>query len=346
MKKITSALRSLPFMGTIIALGSVCSWQVSAANAQTKFDKSPSVIYGEDDRRDVYEAQKDEFRELASSTVALLQKSSLSEMASGFFKIKGEQYGASMGLCSTERFFTQTSAAFCSGSLIAPNLIMTAGHCVRSEADCKNIKFVFGFALEKEGVINTEIAPEDVASCKKLVKRVLDDSTMNDYAIIEIEKPVTHRKALKLSKADPAKGSSLVVIGHPSGLPTKITDGANVRNAKAGEPYFVANLDTYGGNSGSAVFNASTGTIDGILVRGETDFVSRNGCRISYVCENDKCRGEDVTKVTEVRTALTAAGINIDAQFGTVTPPRPTPRPTQAPRPTRRPAPRRSWSSY
>ena len=44
----------------------------------------------------------------------------------------------------------------------------------------------------------------------------------------------------------------LVVIGHPSGLPTKIADGAWVRNNES-EYYFVTNLDTFGGNSGSAV---------------------------------------------------------------------------------------------
>jgi len=346
MKKITSKLRSLPIVGAILAIGSVCSWQVVAANAQTNADKSPKVIYGEDNRKDVFEAQKDGYRLLASSTVALIQKSSLAVMPSGFIKVKGAQYGASMGLCTSEKFFTQTAAAFCSGSLIAPNLIMTAGHCIKSEADCKNTKFVFGFALEKEDVINTEIPPEDVASCKKIVSRELNNTTQNDYAIIEIETPIKHRKALKIAKIDPVVNAELVVIGHPSGLPTKIADGANVRNAKQGAPYFIANLDTYGGNSGSAVFSTVTGEIEGILVRGETDFTSRNGCRVSYVCENNECRGEDVTKSTSARKALATAGIDIDSQFGSVvTPPRPN-RPTRPrPQPNRRPPPRRTWGS-
>jgi hypothetical protein len=36
--------------------------------------------------------------------------------------------------------------------------------------------------------------------------------------------------------------------------------------------------------------------VEGILVRGETDYVrSSSGCLISNVCKNDSCRGEDVT---------------------------------------------------
>ena len=62
--------------------------------------------------------------------------------------------------------------------------------------------------------------------------------------------------------------------------------------------YFVANLDTYGGNSGSPVINAGTGILEGILVRGETDFIHQGTCFESYVVPDDGGRGEDSTKAT------------------------------------------------
>ena len=71
--------------------------------------------------------------------------------------------------------------------------------------------------------------------------------------------------------------------------------------------YFVANLDTYGGNSGSAVFNTDTGLVEGILVRGENDFVYSNGCRVSNVCPAPGCRGEDVTKISELANLIPEA---------------------------------------
>ncbi len=88
-----------------------------------------------------------------------------------------------------------------------------------------------------------------------------------------------------------------MVIGHPAGLPTKVSGGAKVRDAGP-TGHFVANLDTYGGNSGSAVFNAKTGLIEGILVRGEIDYTWRGGCKVSNTCADDGCRGEDVTKIS------------------------------------------------
>jgi hypothetical protein len=65
--------------------------------------------------------------------------------------------------------------------------------------------------------------------------------------------------------------------------------------------YFRANLDTYGGNSGSAVFDANTGVVEGILVRGENDFVTRGSCRATNYCPANGCRGEDVTHITNVQ---------------------------------------------
>ena len=91
-----------------------------------------------------------------------------------------------------------------------------------------------------------------------------------------------------------------MVIGHPSGLPTKVAEGASVRSVDTA--FFTANLDTYGGNSGSAVFNSLSGEVEGILVRGETDYVFDNerSCHSSYHCGDDECSGEDVVKISEV----------------------------------------------
>ncbi|HAU89128.1 MAG TPA: serine protease, partial [Elusimicrobia bacterium] len=75
---------------------------------------------------------------------------------------------------------------------------------------------------------------------------------------------------------------------------------AKVRDfSKSG--YFVADLDTFGGNSGSPVFNTRTKKIEGILVRGDEDFLdSPAGCTTMATYEQTGGRGEDVTKISEV----------------------------------------------
>src|SRR5262249_3665943 len=93
-------------------------------------------------------------------------------------------------------------------------------------------------------------------------------------------------------------GTRLYVIGHPSGLPAKFADGAEVRTA-SDPAFFTANLDTYGGNSGSPVFNAATHEVEGVLVRATTDFVPVGMCLVSAVCPTSGCSGEDCTRVSE-----------------------------------------------
>ena len=46
------------------------------------------------------------------------------------------------------------------------------------------------------------------------------------------------------------------------------------------------------------MFNATTYKVEGILVRGENDFVTNGSCYVSLVCPTTGCRGEDVTRAT------------------------------------------------
>ena len=48
---------------------------------------------------------------------------------------------------------------------------------------------------------------------------------------------------------------------------------------------------------GSGVYELSTQTVAGILVRGETDYVANGSCNVVNVCGETGCRGEDVTYV-------------------------------------------------
>lgn len=82
--------------------------------------------------------------------------------------------------------------------------------------------------------------------------------------------------------------------------------------------FFSANLDTFQGNSGSAVFNAETGMIEGILVRGEEDFIPNQAemCIEANKCANDKCRGEDVTRLTAIPEVGVRSALNRAATSG------------------------------
>lgn len=276
-------------MKSLIALSLIVSAQAFA---------TAPVIYGEDNRKDVFEASSS-LVELSKSTAAMIDSSKIT-MANKTATINGETL-ESRGVCASERFAQQMTAANCSGFLVSENVLVTAGHCIKTEADCASYKWVFDYKMDSEKQDKMEVEASDVYSCSRIISRALDNMTKDDFAVIQLDRKVSDRRPLGFRRSgNIAVNDAVVVIGHPSGLPTKIADGANVRSRQG--KFFVANLDTYGGNSGSAVFNAKTGDVEGILVRGENDYVSGpNGCMISNVCPATGCRGEDVTYITNIK---------------------------------------------
>lgn len=279
------------------------------SNNSVKKESDPTtitdkVIYGADDRKDIYEVSNPLLVNLAKSTVALVKKRDLSlNSVSGNIELKTKVFGTAYGLCPNEPFYNQPLGAFCSGFLVAKNIIVTAGHCIRSQYDCSQTQFVFDYEVRSpSSAAKTSFSADEVYSCAEIIKSEVRSSG-GDYAVIRLDRDVNGRAPLSLSSNSPIRnGTPLVVIGHPAGLPKKVAGGAMVRSV---EPeHFVANLDTYGGNSGSAVFNATSGDVEGILVRGETDFVYRNGCRSSNQCANSSCDGESVTHISLAKVHL------------------------------------------
>jgi V8-like Glu-specific endopeptidase len=265
------------------------------------FASTPSVdvVYGDDNRKDVFESRDSMMVELSKSTAAMIGSDQLST-ANGTVTIQGETL-ESRGVCADERFAQQMTAAMCSGFLVSENVLVTAGHCIKNDADCASYKWVFDYKMDHEKQDSMTVPASDVYGCSKIISRTLDQFSKDDYAVIQLDRKVTDRRPLHFRRSGNINvGDAVVVIGHPSGLPTKIADGANVRSRNT--KFFVANHDTYGGNSGSAVFNQKTGDVEGILVRGENDYVqSARGCMVSNKCPADGCRGEDVTYITNIK---------------------------------------------
>lgn len=266
-------------------------------NAATK---SIKVIYGEDNRVDVFQSTNAMYVELAKSTAGMVPRYSLTENNDGTTTLEGGSL-ESRGMCASERFAKQPTAAFCSGFLVGEDLLVTAGHCIKSQADCNKYRWVFDYKVSSDDQDSVTVSTENVYSCSKVINQILDQTSNNDFALIQLDRKVTDRRVLTYRESGRiSKGDKLVVIGHPSGLPTKIADGASVKSLS--KNFFSADLDTYGGNSGSAVFNADTGIIEGILVRGANDYNydSARGCSVSNVMSQNAGKGEDVTYITNI----------------------------------------------
>ncbi|MBI2071067.1 MAG: trypsin-like peptidase domain-containing protein [Elusimicrobia bacterium] len=270
-------------------------------------DVELNVIYGDDNRLDLHQVDDPELLSWADSTVALFDASRLTlDAENGRVNLRTDSYADDYNLCHGEPFRDQKHGAFCSGSLVGPDLVMTAGHCVSSAGECQSTRFVFGFAIREAGALPESVAASEVYGCAQIIGSAVVHNGA-DWSLIRLDRPVNNHQPRTVNRSGTIKnGTQLVVIGHPAGLPTKVAGGAWVRDSSP-TGYFVANLDTYGGNSGSAVFNADTGAIEGILVRGERDYEDIGGCRVSKVCKNEECRGEDVTKISALARLIPSA---------------------------------------
>ncbi len=283
-------------------------------------------IYGNDDRLDYFEASP-AMRQLADSVVSLWPSKQV-RFDLGEYKLATIGFGEALNLCPGEKFREQPIGAFCSGTLVGEDIVMTAGHCITDEAMCADTRFVFGFNIDKAGgTARTSVKAKDIYSCKRIIKRDLDKQSSGiigtglaifnalfnksgpDYALVQLDRKVEGRKPLPVSRNSRLKaGDRIFVIGHPVGLPVKAAGGAGVRDTGS-RAFFLTDLDTFGGNSGSAVFNAATNKIEGILVRGGTDFVdSPAGCKTQYRTGQNEGRGEAATKISMLEKYLPEIG--------------------------------------
>ena len=284
---------------------------------------SSSVVYGEDNRRDVFELD-DAPRDVASRSVVAIFASGLDESDPSNIRIVAPSLGKALALCPSERFWSEPSAASCSGTLIADDLVLTAGHCVEPSGSedegntptevCRHRRFVFGYYNDAPKRLR-KLRSEDVFSCADVVVQrtpgVRQDAqeTSLDFAIVRLDRPATPRFEpikLRATGASVTEGRALTVFGFPSGIPLKVADKGTVRAVRREGDYFRGTVDTFAGNSGSGVFAPDSLEQVGILVAGEPDYVKRGPCRVVSRCRETGCGGERSERMNRIEPVLEA----------------------------------------
>lgn len=251
------------------------------------------------------------------ATAALVKRSKLQASPTGWHLSLDEfrPFG-SLPLCQNEKFAKQRVGSYCTAFLIAPNLVATAGHCIGWEdVDISNPgrnthALVFGFET-RNGVEREDFAPDEVYQISRIIERYREGKgeALRDFAVIELQENVSPRIAQPLRLAGIAKmqvgvDTQLGVIGHPSGLPKKVSFISETNRAmeEGSQTEFRAQLNTFHGNSGSpVVFFDEPDVAAGILVEGESDYFIDGQCvRTAVYASQQMCNGrrcsERVTK--------------------------------------------------
>jgi len=259
-----------------------------------------AVIYGGDDILEVDQVPSPIIREQVQSVAAITRTfhKSKENTLSSFYNARTLLMRS---ICENERFVHQPIVSQATAFLIAPDLMMSVGHAVSSDDQCTDkmhLAFNYEWNSSKKELYPMKL--NDIYSCTKILMKGYNPV---DYVIFKLDRKVEGITPLSLSFDYQERDSETIyTLGYPQMLPQKYSKGFIRDNSDPN--YYEASIDTFRGNSGSPVFNQGHQVI-GILKDGEKDYVpgpSNQICNAYKRCEEDRCRGERITKIKALPT--------------------------------------------
>ncbi|HOX22290.1 MAG TPA: serine protease [Elusimicrobiales bacterium] len=205
-------------------------------------------IYGNNDYLPVSGyAARSTLAKLADSTVSFFRARDIGPGG----EVVANTLGKAYDLCKDDPFFSSPTVGFCSGVLVEPDVVLTAAHCLKD--GCDGVKIVFGYVSKEPRFV---LPPENVYGCKAVLAgpREIPDG---DIALVKLDRKAAGRTPIGISDAKIEPGMRLASIGHPKGMPQQIQPDVRVLLVAEGYDFFVTDMDSLGGQSGSPVFDQS-----------------------------------------------------------------------------------------
>ncbi|RNC86720.1 MAG: hypothetical protein ED556_04685 [Winogradskyella sp.] len=270
MKKLTLLLSALL----------VCAFNFSQ-NTEIEYpfaepgSKVSRGVFGKDGRVEVKDAEG--YEDFVRATAVMISKQNIYEDEFYSWSLREKltrQFGTS-NFADDVRFLDQPAIGSCTGFLIAPDILVTAGHCINSMEDANQFVWVFDYTSESEFVNNRKLQfkKENIFEVESIItSEYIENTSDDDYAVLRLKRKSDRAPYRFRTSGKVLEGGAINTIGCPTGLPLKFaTDAVVIDNSPS--KWFKSDIDSFPGNSGGPVFDQN-GFIEGILVRGAVKYSS------------------------------------------------------------------------
>lgn len=263
---------------------------------------SKAIYHGFDKRYNLYEMQEEgnpiaTFEKQAKSVACLVSKEKLIQNNhypySYQFISNAMTLERRLGIDSEAKYAQEPCYGFGTAYYVGNKYYMlTAGHCVckknsnkLDDIRIKATRIVFGFFTESKGDYKTKFKNNEVYEIESVV--AYEHSNGPDWALLKLKTKITGRDPLELCFSRLKFGTPVYMLGFPYGAPLKYAGEAKLLK-KQDPNWFECDLDAFGGNSGSPIFDANTNKVIGILCAGNKDFdTTLIGASYHYVTHDE-----------------------------------------------------------
>lgn len=259
---------------------------------------TPRGVFGKDDRKDVTDAEGIE--DFVRATATMIHKRNLVINDAGNYLFYGttlrdrltKRY-ESNNFHKNVKFLDQPTIANCTGFLIGPDILVTAGHCIDNINDAKNYVWVFDYTNELDFIKSTVykgkkyivVNPKNVYHVSEFIDGYFGEDEYDDWSVLRLDRKSERAPYRFRTSGEVQLNSKINTIGSPTGLPLKFADNAKVMGVSE-KKYFKTDIDVFPGNSGGPAF-AKYGFLEGIIVMTSAVATSDGDTSADYIFDKN-----------------------------------------------------------
>eukprot|EP00002_Diphylleia_rotans_P037586 TRINITY_DN8411_c0_g1_i4.p1 TRINITY_DN8411_c0_g1~~TRINITY_DN8411_c0_g1_i4.p1 ORF type:complete len:1084 (+),score=217.34 TRINITY_DN8411_c0_g1_i4:108-3359(+) len=223
------------------------------------------------------------FKSYGKSVAAILLNTQLN--SDGSVQLDQSVKLGDLNICPGQRYTKQPLSASCSGFLASANQIVTSGECIKSQQDCNQALFVFGYIMKAKGNATESFSQSQVYRCQSY------SVAPRGHVVVTLDRPVRDRTPLRISRQKALQGERLFMIGHPNGLPLKYVESGYAYYADVAHEdneFQLMDSNSFGDFTGAPVISRGDDAVVGVFVGNSIGYKynEQAQCLEAHKCES------------------------------------------------------------